>query len=157
VLAAATSLFREVFVPVTRSRTKGRTHPAASVAGGTGNISITRYQKSTNTQPTSILSNAQGAKYQPQYACVCHSIRGVMCPQHAEIVRWKRHFLDGYENLCERCRPYAPDGSNSYTGADALKYCAFCEKRNIWCEYCLNQEEREKCGGSSHADCDGRI
>jgi len=65
VLAAATSLFLEAFVPVTRSRTKDRTHPAASLAGGTRDIPTTRYQKSANTQPTSIISSAPPAKYQP--------------------------------------------------------------------------------------------
>jgi hypothetical protein len=74
VLAAAMSLFREAVVPVTRSRTKDRTHPAASFASGTRDIPTTRYQKSANTQLTSILGNSPDAKYQPQYTRVSATI-----------------------------------------------------------------------------------
>jgi hypothetical protein len=141
VLAAATSLSLEVFVLVTRSRTKEGTHPVASLAGGTRDIPTTRYQKRTNTQPTSILGNAPGAKYQPQYTRM-----SATCADHAEKQRWRRHFLDGYGNLCARCRPCAPCGSGPYTGADAQKFCGCCEKCKVWCMYCLNQEKREKSG-----------
>jgi hypothetical protein len=152
VLAAVTLLFREVFVPVTTSRTKGP-HPPCG-------FTCWRHERCPN-YPLPEKCEYPANKHNficftchipaSPSSCACHDLCGATCADLAETQRWRRHFLDSYKNLCERCRPYSPAGSKYYNAKDSSRYCACCDKCSVWCQYCLNQEKQEKSGrGVSH-------